>query len=246
MEKIRLQKYFTDCGVMSRRAAEEEISAGNVTVNGIVAQLGMKVDPDADVVLWNGSEIKNGAQHRTYIMLNKPMGYVTTMSDEKGRRIAAELVSDVGTRVYPVGRLDMYSEGLLLFTDDGELANKLTHPSHSIPKHYLVKVKGPLTKEQMQILTSDMELDGYKLRPIKAKVLKNGETDRFGDIYSTLKITLYEGRNRQIRQMCEKSGIVVMRLKRIAIGDIKLDKLESGKWRHLTSNEVEYLRITEV
>ena len=242
MEKIRLQKYFTDCGIMSRRAAEEEITAGNVTVNGIVAQVGMKVDPDTDIVLWNGNEIKNGAAHRTYIMLNKPMGYVTTMSDEKGRKIAAELVSDVGTRVYPVGRLDMYSEGLLLFTDDGELANKLTHPSHSIPKHYLVKVKGELEESQMKVLTSDMELDGYKLRPIKAKIVKNGAVDRFGELYSTLKITLFEGRNRQIRQMCEKSGIVVMRLKRIAIGDIKLDKLESGKWRHLSNEEVEYLK----
>lgn len=242
MEKIRLQKYFTDCGVMSRRAAEAEISSGNITVNGVVAQLGMKIDPIEDIVLWNGREIKNGAQHRTYIMLNKPMGYVTTMSDEKGRKIAADLVTDVGTRVYPVGRLDMYSEGLLLFTDDGELANKLTHPSHSIPKHYLVKVKGALGEDQMSILTSDMELDGYKLRPIKARIIKNGETDRFGEVYSTLKITLYEGRNRQIRQMCEKSGIVVMRLKRIAIGDIKLDKLEAGKWRHLTTEEIEYLK----
>ena len=242
MENIRLQKYFTDCGVMSRRAAEDEITAGNVTVNGETAVLGMKIDPLTDVVVWNGNEIRNGAAHRTYIMLNKPMGYVTTMSDEKGRKIAAELVSDVGTRVYPVGRLDMYSEGLLLFTDDGELANKLTHPSHSIPKHYLVKVKGELGKEQMTTLTSDMELDGYKLRPIKARIIKNGETDRFGEVYSTLKITLYEGRNRQIRQMCEKSDIIVMRLKRIAIGDIKLGKLESGKWRHLTSEEVEYLK----
>ncbi len=227
---------------MSRRAAEDEISAGNVTVNGEIAQLGAKIDPENDTVIWNGKEIKSGALHRTYIMLNKPMGYVTTMSDEKGRKTAAELISDVGCRVYPVGRLDMYSEGLLLFTDDGELANKLTHPSHSIPKHYLVKVKGALGKEQMTVLTSDMELDGYKLRPIKARIIKNGETDRFGEVYSTLMITLFEGRNRQIRQMCEKSGITVMRLKRIAIGDIKLNSLESGKWRHLSEEEVEYLK----
>lgn len=242
MEKIRLQKYFTDCGIMSRRAAEAEIAAGNVTVNGVTAEIGLKIDPDVDIVIWNGNRIENGASHRTYIMLNKPMGYVTTMSDEKGRKIAAELVSDVGSRVYPVGRLDMYSEGLLLFTDDGELANKLTHPSHSIPKHYLVKVKGELSREQMKVMTSDMELDGYKLRPIEARIIKNGETDRFGELYSTLRITLYEGRNRQIRQMCEKSDIVVMRLKRIAIGNIKLGPLESGKWRHLTDEEVEYLK----
>lgn len=242
MEKIRLQKYFTDCGIMSRRSAEAEIEAGNVTVNGEVAYLGMKIDPQVDKVFWMDKKIESGAVHRTYIMLNKPMGYVTTMSDEKGRKTAAELVSDVGSRVYPVGRLDMYSEGLLLFTDDGELANKLTHPSHSIPKHYLVKVKGELVKSQLDILTSDMELDGYKLRPIDVKVVKNGACDKFGSVYSTLKITLYEGRNRQIRQMCEKSGIVVMRLKRVAIGTIKLGELESGKWRKLTSEEIEYLK----
>ena len=241
MDKIRLQKFFTDCGIMSRRAAESEIECGNVTVNGIKASLGDKVDPEVDVVEWNGKIIKSGALHRTYLMVNKPMGYVTTMSDEKGRKIAAELVGDCGTRVYPIGRLDMYSEGLLLFTDDGELANKLTHPSHNICKLYLVKVKGSITKDQLSILTSPMELDGYKLRPIDVKVVKKGAIDSDGNEYSTLRITLYEGRNRQIRRMCEKSGIVIMRLKRIAIGDINIGKLEVGKWRYLTQEEIDYL-----
>lgn len=242
MEKIRLQKYFTECGIMSRRSAESEIENGNVTVNGSVASLGDKIDPEVDVVEWNGQVIKAGAEHRTYIMLNKPMGYVTTMADEKGRKTAAELVSDVGTRVYPVGRLDMYSEGLILFTDDGELANKLTHPSHRIPKVYLVKVKGAITREQFDTLTAPMELDGYELKPIGAKVLKRGCVDNDGNEYSTLKITLYEGRNRQIRRMCEKSDITIMRLKRVAIGDITLSDLECGKWRALSEEEIEYLK----
>lgn len=242
MEKIRLQKYFTDCGVLSRRAAEKEIESGTVTVNGIVAKLGDKIDPENDVVVWNGEKVSSDTAHRTYIMLNKPMGYVTTMSDEKDRKTAADLVSDVGTRVYPIGRLDMYSEGLLLFTDDGELANNLSHPSHTIAKTYLVKVKGSISREQYKTLTSPMELDGYVLRPIEAKVLKNGVYDAEGNLYSTLLINLYEGRNRQIRKMCEKSDIVVMRLKRIAVGNVKLNDLPLGKWRSLTDDEIEYLK----
>ena len=242
MEKIRLQKYFTDCGIMSRRAAEKEIEAGLVTVNGITDVIGDKIDPEVDVVMWNGKRIENGAQHRTYIMLNKPMGYVTTMSDEKDRKIAADLLDGVGTRVYPIGRLDMYSEGLLLFTDDGELTNKLSHPSHSIAKTYMVKVKGDITAKQFKTLTSPMELDGYALRPIEAKVVKKGVTDSEGNIYSTLLINLYEGRNRQIRRMCEKSEIVVMRLRRIAVGDVRLADLPVGSWRYLSGEEVDYLK----
>ena len=175
-------------------------------------------------------------------MLNKPMGYITTMSDEKGRKTASDLVKECGTRVYPVGRLDMYSEGLILFTDDGDLANRLTHPSHSIPKYYLVKVKGDITKQQYKTLTGPMELDGYRLQPINVRILKNGSVDSEGNVYSTLKITLYEGRNRQIRRMCEKAEIVIMRLKRVAIGSIELGNLEPGKWRFLSQEEVDYLK----
>ena len=167
---------------------------------------------------------------------------VTTMADEKGRKTAAELVSDVNTRVYPVGRLDMYSEGLLIFTDDGELANKMTHPSHHISKIYVVKIKGKVSPDAFKTLTSPMELDGYDLKPIEAKIIKNGEIDREGNVFSTIKITLYEGRNRQIRRMCEKSGLTVMRLRRIAVGEVRLNGLEAGKWRHLTPEEIEYLK----
>lgn len=242
MEKIKLQKYFTDCNVMSRRAAEREIELGNVTVNGQTASIGDRIDPDCDTVRWNGKVISPALGGHTYIALNKPLGYVTTMSDEKGRKTAAELVSDLGKRVYPVGRLDMYSEGLLLFTDDGELANRLTHPSHDFSKKYLVKVKGACTEEDIKKLLSPMELDGYKLRPIKAKLIKSGEQDREGNVYSTLSIILYEGRNRQIRRMCEKCGLAVMRLRRVSVGEIKLGDLPLGKWRHLTEKEIQYLK----
>lgn len=229
---------------MSRRAAEKEIENGLVTVNGKVASLGDKADPESDVILYKGRKIGGKkTSDNTYIMLNKPMGYVTTMSDEKGRKSVSELVSDVGRRVYPVGRLDMYSEGLLLFTDDGELANALTHPSHSIGKIYRVKIKGIIDRSHIEKLTSPMELDGYKIRPVKAKIIAAGKTDRDGNTYSTVEVTLFEGRNRQIRKMCEKCGLTVMRLCRTQVGEIVLDDLPVGKWRRLTDGEIEYLKI---
>ena len=242
MEKIRLQKYISLCGIMSRRGAEDEIAAGHVTVNGVTASLGDKVDPELDTVRLKGKTVSPKARNNTYIMLNKPMGYVTTMSDEKGRKCTLDLTSDCGVRVYPVGRLDMYSEGLLICTDDGELANRLMHPSHSFEKVYKVKVKGAVTDENIANLTAPMELDGYRLRPVEVKVISSGRRDRAGSVYSTLLITLHEGRNRQIRRMCENCGISVMRLKRVAIGKIELGKLESGKWRHLTEEEISYLK----
>ena len=242
MDKIKLQKYFTDCGIMSRRAAEREIVAGNVTVNGSVATIGDRIDPENDTVMWSGKTIMPAFDRHTYIALNKPLGYVTTMSDEKGRKTAADLVSDLGKRVYPVGRLDMYSEGLIIFTDDGELANRLTHPSNDFSKKYIVKVKGECTQRDIDNLLSPMELDGYKLRPIKAMLLKSGECDREGNVYSTIAITLFEGRNRQIRRMCEKCGLVVMRLRRIRVGNIRLGDLPIGKWRHLTDEEIDFLK----
>lgn len=242
MEKIRLQKYISLCGIMSRRGAENEIAAGHVTVNGVTASLGDKVDPELDTVRLKGKAVFPSSRKNTYIMLNKPMGCVTTMSDEKGRKCTLDLTSDCGARVYPVGRLDMYSEGLLICTDDGELANRLMHPSHSFEKVYKVKVKGTVTDKSVTDLTAPMELDGYKLRPVEVKVISSGRRDRAGSVYSTLLITLHEGRNRQIRRMCENCGISVMRLKRVAIGNIELGKLESGKWRYLTEEEITYLK----
>ena len=235
MEKIRLQKFFTDMGIMSRRASEKVILAGNVKINGITATLGDKVDPQNDTVIYNGKIIKPQEQNKRYIMLNKPLGYVTTANDEKGRETVLSLVSNLDERVYPVGRLDMYSEGLLILTNDGELTNRLTHPKHNMNKVYSVIIKGEISPDTLHKLNSPMEIDDYKLKPVKVRVvsIKNGNTNTL--------FTLNEGRNRQIRKMCEACGLTIMRLTRISIGKLKLGELERGKWRELTKNEIEYL-----
>lgn len=230
-EPIRLQKYFTDCGVMSRRAAEAEIAAGLVRVNGSVASVGDKIDPDIDVVEYKGRRIlPQAAEKRLTVMLNKPRGYVTTVSDEKGRHTVTELVAGANTRLYPIGRLDMDSEGLLLLTNDGELANRLTHPRHEIPKIYHVTISSKPTESQLDALCAPMELDGYKLLPIGVRTLSP----------DTLELTLHEGRNRQIRRMCEAVGLRVKRLRRVAIGALALD-VPPAKWRALTDEELRYL-----
>ena len=235
MALIRLQKYFTDCGIMSRRAAEAEIAAGRVHVNGHVANLGDKIDPASDIVTFGGRRIESQKTEFTYIMMNKPRGYLTSVSDPEGRRCVTDLLDGLDVRVYPVGRLDKCSEGLLLLTDDGELANKLTHPRHSLGKIYRVKVDGSVTSEQYTKLTSALVIDGYKIRPVKVTVASEDESG------TVLKMTLFEGRNRQIRKMCEAVGLRVKRLGRVAIGDLKLSGLPVGKWRHLTEEEVAYL-----
>lgn len=242
MEKIRLQKLFTDFGIMSRRKAEEEISAGRVILNGQTAKLGDKADPKRDTIIWNGKRLKPSKTEHTYIMLNKPMGYPTTVKDEKDRNTVMELINGVNCRVYPIGRLDMFSEGLLLLSDDGELTNRLTHPSHKIGKTYSVKIKGSITDEELKALTSPMTIDGYKLRPVKVRLISRGKRDKNGTVYSSLEFVLYEGRNRQIRKMCEKCGITVIRLCRTMLGEIELGTLESGSWRYLTDAEIEYLK----
>ena len=235
MEEIRLQKLFTDCGILSRRAAEKEIKAGRVTVNGSVAQLGQKICPDTDIVVYKGKRISlPESKNFVYILLNKPCGIVTSAKDEKGRTCVTDIVK-AGTRVYPVGRLDLNSQGLLLMTNDGELTNRLTHPKHHMSKTYSVIIKGEISPEALHKLTSPMEIDGYSLKPVKVRILtfKNGATNTL--------FTLNEGRNRQIRKMCEKCGLTIMRLTRISIGKLKLGDLERGKWRDLTQNEVDYL-----
>lgn len=244
METIRLQKYLSDCGVLSRRAAEAEMQKGTITVNGIRAEIGQKIDPARDIVHWNGQVIRPRRDHsdRTYILLNKPIGYVTTMKDEKGRQVAADLLHGVTERVYPVGRLDMYSEGMLLFTNDGDLTNRLTHPAHHIPKKYAVTIRGTLTLTDVARFCQPMTLDGYALRPVEAVLLTSGERLPDGTEVSTVELTLHEGRNRQIRRMCDILGFRVVRLCRIAIGDIRLGNLPRGKWRHLTKEEVRYLK----
>lgn len=239
---IRLQKFFTDCGVMSRRAAEAEIEKGNVTVNGVTAEMGQKIDPKKDRVLWNGTPVVADPKKKTVcVLLNKPRGYVTTLSDERGRKTVSELVADVGMRLYPVGRLDLESEGLLLMTNDGELTNRLTHPKKGIPKIYHVVVAGNLTDGQLKRLSSPMEIDGYKLRPVPVTVLDRRKSGSGKDC-TVLEMTLYEGRNRQIRKMCEQTHLSVLRLKRVAIGAITLHGVKPGAWRYLSNEEIAYLK----
>jgi len=236
MEKIRLQKFISDCGIMSRRAAEKAIEAGEVLVNGEVATLGTKVDPRRDKVLCQGAPVgKKQNFHYTYIMLNKPTGYVTTLSDEKGRKTVAELVEDTGVRVYPVGRLDMNSEGLLLMTNDGALTNALTHPRHLIPKLYNVKVSGNVTRAKVAELASLTQIDGEKIMPVQCGILRHNEKT------SVLEMILYEGKNRQIRRMCEAVDLEVKALKRVALGDLVLD-VKKGEWRYLNVDEVKALK----
>lgn len=237
MEIIRLQKYFTDCGVLSRRAAEAEIEAGRVTVNGEKATLGQKIDPETDRVLWNGKEIKSPRKHEhTTVLLNKPAGFVTTTSDEEGRPCVTDLLSELNVRLYPVGRLDMNSTGLLLLTNDGELANLLTHPRHHVPKVYHVTVGGEISPATVRKLSSPMTIDGYRIRPVKVECLATYEHK------SVLEMTLSEGRNRQIRKMCATLNLHVLSLERVAMGPILLGHLPLGKFRHLAPTEVEALR----
>ena len=234
MDKVRIQKYLSDAGVASRRAAEAAVAEGKVTVNGRPCEIGQKVG-DGDVIIFCGKRVIKKNNKKIYIMLNKPRGYVTTNADENGRKCTADLVADLGERVYPVGRLDRDSEGLLILTNDGELANKLMHPSHEIPKIYNVRVHGAVTDEQMSILRSALEIDGYTIKPVNVE--KIGETE----VSTLLRFRLYEGRNRQIRKMCEKASLTVSRLTRVAIGDISIGDLKPGKYKHLTPAQVEYL-----
>ncbi len=239
MTKIRLQKFLSDNGILSRRAAEAAILSGRITVNGRPAQLGDKVDPEADIVACGGKTVRPTRKTHTYIMLNKPRGYISAVRDPQGRRCVTDLLTDVHTRVYPVGRLDRVSEGLLLLTDDGTLTNLLTHPGHGIGKLYRVKVGGSVTPAQYEILSSPIVIEGYETRPADVRILGDDENGN-----TILHITLYEGRNRQIRRLCEAAGLTVRRLIRISIGDLKLNGLGTGKWRPLTPEEVAYLYRT--
>lgn len=238
MESIKLQKYFTDCGVLSRRAAEAEIRAGRVLVNGAVATEGMRICPDTDVVEYRGKRIRPAETQRVCVLLNKPRGYLTTLSDDRGRHTVAELVEGLGRRVYPIGRLDMDSDGLLLLTDDGALANRLTHPKHEIPKIYRVTVSGSVTDACLNALRAPMTLDGYEILPVATERISYSPEKR----ETVLEMRLYEGRNRQIRKMCETQGLRIRRLSRIAIGELTMGALPSGKWRLLSERELAYLR----
>lgn len=235
-ELVRLQKMLADCGVASRRKSEQLIADGQVKVNGRTAQIGDKVDPYRDKVFVAGKRITAAAKKKyRYIMLHKPRGYITTMDDEMGRKCVAELVADIDDRIYPVGRLDRESEGMLLMTNDGAFANTVTHPKKHIYKVYRVTVRPGITEEQIIKFETGMEIDGYKTAPTEVRVVKKEEGR------AVLEIVLREGRNRQIRKMCEQLGIEVARLKRVAIGQVKLGMLQPGKWRDLTPEEVKKL-----
>ena len=232
--KERLQKIISSAGVCSRRAAEKLISEGRVSVNGVIAALGDSADTDTDTVCIDGRAVTAPCE-RTYIMLNKPRGFVTTLSDEKGRRTVAELVSDCGRRVYPVGRLDLDSEGLLIMTDDGEFANAMMHPRFEIKKTYETLVSGDVEKA-LPILRGALDIDGYVIRPAEVELL-GAEGDR-----ELLSVTIHEGRNRQVRKMCEQASLRVHRLKRVSEGPLQLGELAPGKWRALDENEMKMIK----
>ena len=230
----RLQKLLAQAGLCSRREAERWITDGRVTVNGRTASVVDKADLRRDKIMVDGRPL-GGSEEKRYLMLYKPRGYVTTLKDERGRKTVADLVRGCGARVVPVGRLDYNSEGLLLLTNDGDLVNGLTHPRHEVEKHYEVRVRGNM--DNIPRLSEPMELDGYAIRPAGVTVLERGEDS------AKIRITIHEGRNRQIRRMCEKAGLEVRRLKRVAIGNMPLDpKLKSGAWRELTQDELAYLQ----
>lgn len=236
-DRIRLQKYLSMCAVASRRKAEELIAQGKVKVNGKVAQIGDKISPKHDTVTVSSRKIVGSRKHY-YIMLHKPRGYITTMDDEMGRKCVAELVRDVGARVYPVGRLDKDSEGLLLMTNDGEFANHMTHPSKHIPKTYRVTVRPDVTEDMLTAFATGMEIDGRITAPADAHIIEKQ------DNRVVMEIVLYEGRNRQIRKMCESLGLEVARLKRTSVGSLKLGMLPTGKWRELKEDEVHKLMVS--
>ena len=252
MELIRLQKYLAECGVASRRKAEEYITAGFVKVNGVVVtELGTKIDPEKDKV-----EVKSQAgnimqivsqtenneeglkevkpENKVYILLNKPVGYVTTVSDEKGRSTVMELLKDVQEKIVPVGRLDMFTSGLLLFSNDGEFINKVTHPKHETTKTYIVKTRGVPKEKDLEKLRNGVKIEDYITSPAKVELLLKDNTNDIARIW----IQIHEGRNRQVRKMCEAIGLSVIALKREGVGNLTCEGVNRGEWRYLTTEEV--------
>ena len=233
----RLQKLIARAGVCSRRSAESLLTAGRVTVNGVAAQLGDKADAETDVIAIDGTAV-TFAEPSVYLMLNKPRGYVTTLRDELGRATAAELVADCGTRVFPVGRLDKESEGLLLFTNDGALMQAMTHPSHQVDKTYEVTVTGQLEGAEDR-LSAVTELDGEPIVPAQVEIIERREGQ------ALLRVTIHQGKNRQIRRMCAQVGLQVTRLRRVSEDALTLGDLKPGQWRYLTDAEVAALKGSE-
>lgn len=235
MEEIRLQKYLAEAGIASRRKCEEYIEQGRVKVNNEIAILGTKVNPEVDIVLFDNKKIDK-KEELVYILLNKPIGYVTTSKDQFSRDSVLDLVK-VKQRIVPVGRLDMYTSGALLLSNDGDFVYKITHPKHEINKTYTVTVKGIITNEEVDKLEKGVEIEDYVTKPAKVRILK---TDTEKDI-SRLEITIHEGKNRQVRKMCEAVGRKVQALHRSKIGNIDVKDLKLGTWRYLNEKEIKYL-----
>lgn len=231
----RLQKILSAYGVCSRREAERLMLAGCVQVNGVPAALGEKADPERDTITVNGAPLRPKAPEHCYLMLHKPRGYVTTLSDEKGRANVSQLVADCGVRVYPVGRLDLNSEGLLFLTNDGALTQRLTHPSHEMEKEYQVRVSGDIPAA-VPILRQNMTVDGERFRGARVNILQQNAQG------GVLSMVICEGKNRQIRRMCAYAGLRVLRLKRVREGAVTLGKLPVGQWRYLSEQEVSALK----
>ena len=235
---MRINKYIASCGIASRRKAEEIILDKRVTVNGkIVEELSFNVDENNDIVEIDGERIGLN-EEPVYIVLNKPEGYITTVKDQFDRPSVLDLVSDIKERVYPIGRLDYETSGLLILTNDGDLTYKLTHPKHEVDKTYMAIVKGIPTEEELNNFKEGLYIEDYKTAPAKIKVVKQEEEKN----YSICQIKIHEGRNRQVRKMCRAINHPVLRLRRVAMGDITLKDTEVGKYRHLTKEEVEYLK----
>lgn len=236
-DEMRLQKYLAICGVASRRKCEEYIAQGQVKINGnIVTDMGIKIIPKEDIIEYNGKEIKQEYSNHVYILLNKPIDYVTTVTDQFGRNSVLDLVN-INRRIVPVGRLDMYTSGALLLTDDGDFVYRVTHPKHEIAKTYTVTLLGIPSEKEIKILENGVDIGGFITNRAKVKILKTDiENNR-----SRLEITIHEGKNRQIRKMCEAINKKVLALHRSKIGNIGVKDLELGKWRYLSTKEVKDL-----
>ena len=235
---MRINKYIALCGVASRRKAEELILAGKVKVNdNIVKELSYQVDEENDVVKVDDKIIKE-ENKLVYILLNKPEGYITTVKDQFDRESVLDLVTDIKERVYPIGRLDYETSGLLLLTNDGDLTYKLTHPKHEVDKTYVARVKGKLTPDEIKMFKSGLKIEDYVTAPAKLKVIRYDEKTNV----SLLEIKIHEGKNRQVRKMCKSINHPVLRLKRTAMGKIRIGECEIGKYRYLTEDEVKYLK----
>lgn len=238
-QEIRLQKYMADCGVASRRKCEEYIMSGLVKINGkTLTELGIKVNPKKDIVEYNGKKLeRNNENQKVYILLNKPIGYVTTVKDQFSRQTVLDLIKGVKQRIVPVGRLDMYTSGALILTNDGDFVYKITHPKYEIEKTYVATVSGIIKAEVIEKLVNGVEIEDYITKPAKVKILK---TDIIKNI-SRIEITIHEGKNREVRKMCEAVGYKVMALHRSKIGKLDVKNLKIGEWRYLTEKEIEKL-----